>query len=80
MIFIKWNETLGRISNAGKRCVVLSLLLIYPEIPDCHIRLSGFLEQIRFLSEFYPMNIECFRENRINGCDKPDLTIRIFFF
>ena len=29
MIFIKWNETLGWILNAGKRCVVFSLLLIF---------------------------------------------------
>ena len=79
MIFIKWNETLWWILNVCKRCVVFSLLLIDPEIPDCHIRLSGFLEKNRFSSKFYRVNIRCSRENRINGFDKADLTIRISF-
>ena len=43
----------------------LKLAFNFPDIPDCHIRLSDFLEKIRSLSKFYRNNIRCSRENRI---------------
>ena len=43
-----------------------------PEIPDCHIRLSGFLESIRYSSGKIPIKTEFARENRITGCDNPE--------
>ena len=52
--------------NTGKRCVWSFAWSIH----EAKFRISGFLENIGFLSEFFPMNIECSRENRINGCDK----------
>ena len=79
MLFIKWNETLWWILNADKRCVVFSLLLIYPEIPDCHIRYPVFSKKsifIEILPGKYPM-FSRKADKRIwqTGFDNPD-----FFF